>query len=72
MELIKALIPRIEACHETLSALQVGSTMYGLKGMKSNHPVVTQLLKVIIQKINSCVEPLNRQYIAMSIGGLKI
>ena len=65
--LLKALLPKIKASEATLSPRAFGMAMYGMRGMSSSHPVVTEILVELTKRIRG----LDAQSISNSLYALK-
>jgi hypothetical protein len=66
-----ALVAKVQSCKEPLSAQAVGSALYGLQGMSSEHPEVRRLVGALAAKVRSCTDSLSAQNVGNALKGLQ-
>jgi very-short-patch-repair endonuclease len=62
---------KIGKSQETLTAQAVGSAVYGLKTMKSDHEEVLALFRILIPKFKECSEPFDSHAVSSALYGIQ-
>eukprot|EP01035_Chromulina_nebulosa_P025611 gene25611-33443_t len=71
LQLICALIPKLNSCPDALSAKGVGNALYGLRNLHASNPEVLELVRSLTPKVRACKETMNAESVSMAIQGLK-
>ena len=69
--LVHALVPKILACRDELSAKQISHAMYGLQNLSSEHEEVLPLVGALTEKLTLCTETISIRSLSALMYGLQ-